>query len=118
MSEKKEEIGETTIPASTETPPASDEKPWKKHETAIWTPQKGTILVGIYYGNEQIGTKNSRLHQIKAENGEKIKVWGTKILDDHLCDIEVGKAVKLEYLGLIRREKENDYHDWSVFIRD
>ena len=64
---------------------------------------------------ENAGEYGSNLYTLETETGERIAVWGNKIMDDQLATVPVNTWVQIEYLGLKKSKKGNrEYKDFEV----
>lgn len=83
----------------------------------VWEAKKGDKITGVYKGYEEIAKTNSRLHLLDTEDG-KIKVWGSKVLDGKLEEVENGTKVMIKYKGKVKSKssqfKYKDYEVWKA----
>lgn len=112
-----------------------------KDEGEVWQPMKDAdgdpktvatkddVLDGYYTGCKQVQVKEkmSTLHSIKTDDGEIMKVWGTKMLDDELEKIREGAYIRIQWLGKVptkhgatlsekKRTPTDSFHKWEVFV--
>ena len=76
-------------------------------------------LVGLLVDSqEDVGPNHSMLYTIEKMGGERVAVWGCKILDARLKGLKLGVEVKIVYLGKEVSEKTNrPYHKFDVFMK-
>lgn len=92
---------------------------WQKVQNNVWKPLKMEAISGVFHQKEvEIGKNKAVLYTFHTKTEGFIKVFGTKILDNLLQEIEVGKIVKIIYLGTIAPEKGRPYHDWEVYVKE
>lgn len=92
-----------------------------KDEDGKFSLKSGDELVGVYLGfEENIGSNNSNVYTFRKENGDKISVWGTTVLDSRLKNLNVNEEVKIAYKGSVKSEKVKGraYHDFDVWHRE
>ena len=98
-------------------------KKWKDERIPNWNNKdneefkKGAVLEGTYTGEKkEIQTKKgtSMLFTVNVKGGDKITVWGTKLLDSFFSQITAGTQFKLTYQGKKPSQSGNDYHDFEV----
>lgn len=76
--------------------------------------------------NDQ-GEHNSTIYTILKPDGEKVNVWGTKVLNDQMTNIRKGAYIRIQWLGkkptkagALKKEKQrlstDSFHDWEVFV--
>lgn len=95
------------------------ERNWKEitveDDSTVW--DKILPLEGSFEKVENdVGPNKANLYTIKKEDGEEIKVWGSKVLDDKLMGVPKGVFVKLEYEGKVKGKSGNEYHSYKVFM--
>jgi hypothetical protein len=89
-----------------------------------WKPERdGDFLQGEYVGFEETNS-GKKIYTIVDGTGEKIKIWGGKIIDsyfNHKTGVNIGELVRITYLGRVMIEgKFNDkgepayYNDYKV----
>lgn len=86
------------------------EENWKEVNPTDWPDQwdykTETELIGILIEKEpNVGENNSMLYTIEKEDGIKLTIWGTTVLDSRLVDIEIGEKVKIVYDGVSAKSK-------------
>jgi hypothetical protein len=101
---------------------------WSKFETTddlmtdtSW-PEKGQDLEvgdsvqGRYVGKkENIGKNKSNVYVIEQQDGSKVGVWGSTVIDARFETIAVGKMVAIEYVGEKTGKKSGStYKDFKV----
>jgi hypothetical protein len=107
----------------------SEEKKWKTinqpqgelEPLEFWQfNEKGDTLISVlenFYPNKG-KYKNNILYIFRDENGKKIGLMGTTILNHYLPNV-VGKEVKIEYLGETEPKKGGrPYHNFSIAISE
>lgn len=77
---------------------------WKEVNPTDWPEQwdykTETELIGILIEKEpDVGQNKSMLYTIEKEDGTKLTIWGTTVLDSRLAGIEIGEKVKIVYDG-------------------
>ena len=78
---------------------------------------QGVIHEGYYGGRKYIQTKSygeATVHQIIKEDGDAFGVFGTKVLDDQMDNVETGMAIRLTWLGKVTGNIGTQYHDFEV----
>lgn len=87
---------------------------------SIWNWEEDGTLRGYYIGKEEgVGKhQNSTLYHIveKITNND-YKVWGSKILDDYMSQVDLGEYVEITRLGKVEGQKYN-YWNFEVFADD
>jgi hypothetical protein len=109
----------------------SEQTVWKKVEgespenddgSEIWKPDNADAWIsGEYFDkDENIGTQNnSTMYHIKGEkDGTHYKLWGSKVLNSRMDDVEIGKTVKIVYHGKTQSKGGNYYKLWDVFVAE
>lgn len=80
--------------------------------------EKGDILIGELIETEKdVGENKSKLYTLQYENGDIVKFWGSKILDDRLIAVKLGTTIKVEYLGWVKPDKGREYKDFKVYVK-
>ena len=76
----------------------------------VWKPEKeGDYIEGVYIKKkEKTGPNKSNLYVLEVA-GEKKAVWGSKVLDDKMDDVEIGDLIRITYKG-----EEKKYHKYIV----
>lgn len=106
----------------------------------IWNPTKDEegdprttatpedFMDGHYIGKkENQGEHKSTIYTIQKQNGEKVNVWGTKVLNDQMDGIRRGVYCRIQWLGKKltkageqkkekQRTSQDSFHDWEVFV--
>jgi len=98
----------------------ANENKWKKIEPAdAWDFEVNKVLVGTYLDvAEDVGENHSNLYSIRLKDGSVVPMWGSKILDVRLKNVEAGDEVKIEYKGMKEAAKGGrTYHDYDVWHR-
>lgn len=98
----------------------TNNRKWKKVEPpTAWNFEENKELVGTYLEvAEGIGENESNLYSIRLADGTVASVWGSKILDVRLKNIEPGEEVRIVYKGVKKTIKGGrTYHDFDVYHR-
>ncbi len=97
---------------------------WKKRENtdAVGIGDKdgqqkkaGGLLVEI---RSNIGENKSHVYELVQKDGESLQVWGSTTIDGKLNPSDIGKFVKLEYLGMETGKSGRDYKNIDVSVWD
>lgn len=84
--------------------------PEKDHELNV-----GDSIEGRYIGKkENVGKNKSNVYTLETEDGRKIGVWGSTVLDSKFQNIGIGKMVAIEYLGEKTGKTGSRYKDYKV----
>ena len=79
-----------------------------------WKPENaGDCIEGIYAKKKiDVGPKNSLMYYIDVDGVIKT-IWGCKVLDDKMDDLElsIGDKIKITYEGMDEKKK---YHKYKV----
>lgn len=96
-----------------------DNVKFKKSEMSpTWDFRTDKEIVGILVDiEENVGENNSMLYTLEIEDGSRIAVWGSTILDVRLKNTKIGEVVKIKYLGKEKSEKRKGatYNNFEVF---
>lgn len=66
---------------------------------------------------ENTGEFGSTLYTLETETGERISVWGNKIMDDQLATVPMNTWVQIEFTGIKKTKKGNrEYKDFEVLF--
>lgn len=95
---------------------------WKKVEQAeFWKPEKPNDSVeGIFVEvATDVGPNNSKLYTLEQEDGERISIWGSTVLDTRMKNVQAGEEVKILYkgIGYSNTRKGATYKDFEVYHR-
>ena len=73
-------------------------------------------LIGTLTNQGQDGT--STIVTIEKEDGSKVQMWSSKVLDDKLSKVREGDFICVEYLGLKKGEKNGgrEYRNWELYV--
>src|SRR3990167_10500700 len=84
-----------------------------------WDPELQGELVGKYLGKkENIGRNNSTVYQFEQEDGKKIGVWGSAVIDNRMKEVQIGDMVKMVYLGKVNNPKSGrTFKNFDVFVK-
>ncbi len=74
-------------------------------------------LTGTYLSVEhEVGPNKSNMYLIEKDDGEKIKVWGSHVLDTRFDYIKPGERIKIVFLGTEKAEKsQRSYWNYKVY---
>ncbi len=75
----------------------------------------GGLLVEIRY---KVGKNKSTVYELIQQDGEGLQVWGSTTIDSKLNQSDIGKFVKLEYLGMAMGNSGRNYKDIRVSVWD
>lgn len=90
----------------------------QKEGTVFEFNKEGDTVEGkLIVVQNDVGMHKSKLYSLKKENGDIAKIWGSTVLDGKMMGIDFGTEIKIEYKGLVKPEKGNEYKDFSVFKR-
>jgi len=71
-----------------------------------WDYETDKELVGTLVNiKADVGDNNSMLYTIEKEDGTKLTIWGTTVLDSRLKDLPIGEKVKIIYDGVSTKSK-------------
>lgn len=80
-----------------------------------WNFTKDKVLIGTFIEmKDNVGKHKSKVYTIQKEDGSKVAVWGSTVLDGRMKNLTTGELVKIEYLGDKPTDRGKDYHDFSV----
>lgn len=86
----------------------------KNDET--WDRQKE--LTGRYIEQKaNVGPNNSMMYTIQTEEGHKVGVWGSTVLDGKFHEIRIGSIVRIVPKGEAKSKKGVKYQDFAVFVK-
>lgn len=91
-----------------------------KNEAGDFSLKAGDELEGIYIGfEENVGSNNSTIYNFRKENGSKMSVWGSTVLETRFKNLVAGEEVKIVYKGKVESQKVSgrSYHNYEVFHR-
>lgn len=94
---------------------------WSKVESEIMQFQKeGDCIEGILIDKEKSKTYNNMVYKVKKDDGKTTVVFGTTVLDSQMTEIDIGKRVKIVFLGEKENEKkgQNPIKLFEVFFKD
>lgn len=85
-----------------------------------WVPELNGTLVGKYLNQKNnIGKNNSTIYIFEKEDGEKIGVWSSAVIDIRIKEAKVGDTIKFVYLGKQTNPKTGRvFKNFDVFIDD
>ena len=67
--------------------------------------QVGDCIEGIYVGKvENYGSNHSNVYILDVD-GERIGVWGSTVIDEHMGDVAIDSHVGIEYAGTAKSVK-------------
>jgi hypothetical protein len=77
----------------------------------------GDSIEGVYTSKKEgVGTNNSNIYVLETDDGRKIGVWGSTVLDAKFEGIEVGSRVGIEYLGNVKGKGPKPYKTFWVGV--
>lgn len=86
-----------------------------------WEPKEGEELIGKVIRKETItGAKTGMTNDmivVQTENGEAYTVWKSKTLENLFDVVQVGDAVGLKFVGMVKSEKGRSYKNIQ-FVRE
>ena len=100
------------------------EKPWVKkgdfEEIPTWNFKENNSITGILRAiKRNTGTeKNSTIYTLELPDGQKMGVWGGKVIDSRLEDVTVGEEVRIDFLGLVEGQNGRKYNSYDVYTRE
>lgn len=89
----------------------------EQDDAKVWDWEKNGTLIGIYEQiKNNVGPNASKLHFVRKENGEMVKVWGCAVLDNRLSEIAAGTKIKIEYQGKqLNKNTGRYYRDFLIY---
>ena len=75
------------------------------------------FVVGYYVDAKHgVGEFKSMLYTIEKKDGERVSVWGSKVLDDEMEKVRLGSFIKIKWLGKQspKSGKGSDFHMYDV----
>ena len=97
---------------------------WKKRENAdtVGIGEKegqrkkaGGLLVEIKH---DVGENHSTVYELVQQDGESLTVWGSTTIDGKLNRSDIGKFIKMEFLGIAVGNSGRKYKDIEVSVWD
>ena len=85
-------------------------------------------LIGYYVDAKHgIGEHGSSVYTIEKKDGEKVSVWGTKVINDEMEKVRLGSFIKIKWLGkqltkagkeksAAKRTSKDSFHMWDVLV--
>ncbi len=73
----------------------------------------GGLLVEI---RTDVGENHSTVYDLVQKDGETLQVWGSTTIDGKLNPSDIGKFVKMKYLGMAKGKSGRDYKDIQVDV--
>lgn len=62
---------------------------------------------------------NSTIITIEKEDGSKVSVWGSTVLDDKIANLSMGSFIQIEHLGKkSNKSNTSEFNDFRVFVDD
>jgi len=86
------------------------------------------FITGFYIDKKEgVGEHNSIAYTIETKSGERLSIWGTKMLNDEMDKVRYGQFIKIQWKGKLltkagalkpekKRTTTDSYHAWEVFI--
>ena len=75
----------------------------------------GGLLVQI---TRDVGENHSTVYELVQKDGDSLQVWGAATIDSKLNSSDIGKFVKLEFLGIAVGKSGRKYKDIEVSVWD
>ena len=75
----------------------------------------GGLLVQI---TRDVGENHSTVYELVQNDGDSLQVWGSTTIDSKLNSSDIGKFVKLEFLGIAVGKSGRRYKDIEVSVWD
>ncbi|KKL24153.1 hypothetical protein LCGC14_2418190 [marine sediment metagenome] len=63
-----------------------------------------------------VGKNHSNVYELIQKDGDSLQVWGSTTIDGKLNRSDIGKFVKLEYLGMVQGKSGRKYKDIDVAV--
>ena len=63
-----------------------------------------------------VGKNHSNVYELVQKGGDSLQVWGSTTIDGKLNRSDIGKFVKLEYLGMVQGKSGRKYKDIDVSV--
>lgn len=89
----------------------------KEENSTIWEPEViGESIEGLYIEKEEnVGQFKSNLYSIKTSDEVENKIWGSKVLDGLMENIEIGMEVRITFNGKQpSKTGKNPWKDYKV----
>ncbi len=82
-----------------------------------WDYKTDKTVTGVYVEKRtNVGPNNSNCYILEKEDGKRISVWGSAILDSRFQGVTIGEELKIEYLGKAKSEKTGrEYHSFELW---
>lgn len=91
---------------------------------ATWDFDTHSVLIGRYLSTRTVeqddlnnpGEKrDANVYEIEtADDGEKVSVWGTYSIDQAFEDIEIGKLVRIEFVGKVNLDGGRSVRQFKI----
>ncbi len=75
----------------------------------------GGLLVEI---RTDVGENNSTIYELVQKDGASLQVWGSATIDGKLRSSDIGRFVKMKYLGMAKGKSGRTYKDIDVAVWD
>lgn len=84
--------------------------------TPFWDKDTDKTVSGVLIDvqNNAGKEKTSTIYTVRKSDGEKIKFWGSAVIDSHLGGVEIGTEVRVDYLGKMPGKR---YGNYEVYTR-
>lgn len=86
--------------------------PAKDHPLEVGDSVEGEYVEKV----ENYGPNESNVYIIETENGERVAVWGSTVIDENMKNITPGAIVGFEFAGMRTGKRGNEYKDFRVGI--
>lgn len=76
----------------------------------------GASVSGRYIAKQEgVGDNKSNVYTLEQDDGTTIGVWGSTVIDGKFEYINIGKMVKIEYIGVKTNKKGKNYNAFDIF---
>jgi hypothetical protein len=82
-----------------------EENAWKKIESGARGWNDGDVVQGVLVGKEQDAAYDNFIYKVKCDDGSIETRWGSTILNSLMAQVEIGKKVRIVYLGISPNSK-------------
>lgn len=81
-----------------------------------WGHEK-TLEGALTEKRENVGPNQTKAFTVLKENGKKVTVWGSMVLDK-LWEVPIGALVKITYIGDVKGKGPKPYHNYDIEVDD
>lgn len=75
-------------------------------------------IIGRYVQQQVgVGPNGSMIYTLEKEDGQKVGVWGSAVLDGKFSEIKIGSEVRIVPKGKAKSKKGVSYNDFAVFVK-